>query len=46
MWDVQTLQKINEKAAELAREGKPERDAMKEVGINVPNEQEQDKEAA
>lgn len=45
MWDAQTLQKINEKAAELAREGKPERDALKEVGITLPNEQEQ-KEAA
>ena len=28
MWDLQTIVKINQKAAEQARQGKPERDAL------------------
>jgi hypothetical protein len=28
MWDLQTIVRINQKAAEQARQGKPERDAL------------------
>ena len=28
MWDLNTLNRINQKAAQLVREGKPERDAL------------------
>lgn len=38
MWCPETLKIINQKAAELAREGKPERDAVKEV-INEKEKQ-------
>ena len=36
MWSLSTLNQINDKAVELARAGKPERDALKECGIYVP----------
>jgi hypothetical protein len=38
MWDLNTLHRINQKAAQQAREGKPERDALFLVtGITDPS---------
>jgi hypothetical protein len=35
MWDPHTLARINEKAVDLARQGRPERDAQAAVGITL-----------
>lgn len=38
MWDLNTLHRINQKASQLAREGKPERNALFLVtGITDPS---------
>ena len=39
MWDLNTLHRINQKAAQLARQGKPERSALFLVtGITDPSD--------
>lgn len=35
MWCLETIIQINQEAARLAREGKPERDAMRNIGITL-----------
>ena len=43
MWDLKTINNINQAASKLAQEGKPERDAMIEVGIIAPTIEAKDK---
>jgi hypothetical protein len=35
MWCLETIVQINQEAARLAREGKPEREALRNVGITM-----------
>jgi hypothetical protein len=38
MWCLETIIQINQEAARLASEGKPERDAMRNIGITMPGD--------